>query len=71
MIDKLQKEQLIKDFTFMRGFEVSAKDFYLKVANDESVENEEIKATFKNIAKDEDKHVKIMDKIIHLIETAL
>ncbi len=53
----------------MKDFEVSARDFYLKVASDSDIKSEEIKAEFKDIANDEQKHAAIVDKIIKLIDS--
>lgn len=63
------KKKLIKEFQLMKDFEVSARDFYLKVASDSDIKSEEIKAEFKDIANDEQKHAAIVDKIIKLIDS--
>ena len=70
-MEKQTREKLIKEFMLMRDFEVSARDYYLKIASESSVKNEELKKEFKNIAADEQKHIAIVDKIIDLIETSL
>lgn len=68
MLDELVKTKLIKEFSLMKDFELSARDFYLKVASDPGVTNEEAKAEFRSIAKDEQKHAAIVDNIIKLIQ---
>jgi len=69
MIVQPTKDKLIKDFRLMKGFEESARDFYLKVCADPSVEKEQVKQIFKDVAKDEEQHVKIVQEIIALIES--
>ena len=69
MIVQRAKDKLINDFKMMKEFEESARDFYLKVCADPSVEKEQVKQIFKDVAKDEEQHVKIVQAIIALIES--
>ena len=66
-----EKETFIKWFGQMKEIESSAGDFYLQVASDARVENEEIKKTFREIAADEQTHAEIVQKIINLINNNL
>ena len=71
MLEELTKKKLITEFLMMKDFETSARDFYLKVASDPTVKNEEVKREFRDIAGDEKKHAAIVDKIIELIQKSL
>lgn len=71
MIEKRTKEKLIKEFRLMQNFEISARDLYLKIAADPLVQNKEVRDEFRNIARDEHKHIKIVETIIELIEKSL
>ena len=69
MIVQPSKDKLIRDFKLMKEFEESARDFYFEVCADPSVEKEQVKRIFKDVATDEEQHVKIVQEIIALIES--
>jgi rubrerythrin len=55
----------------MRLIEESARDFYRQIVIDPRVESAEIKSMFARIADDEQRHIEIVDRIVHLIRTSL
>ena len=71
MIDRDAKEKLIKEFMMMQELEASKTDFYLKAASDHIVCGGEIGAEFEHIAKQEETHIRIVGKIIALINENL
>ena len=70
MINNKDKKKLIYDFNLMKGFEQSARDFYTKIYTDAAVENQQIKDAFKRLAKDENQHAEIVQKIIDIINNS-
>ena len=69
-IKQQDKDKLIGDFEMMKSFEVSASDLYIKISSDPGVEDERIKNTFKIIAKDEQKHAELVQKIINIVNAS-
>lgn len=55
----------------MKSFEASARDLYIKISSELRVEDENIKDTFKIIAKDEQQHIEFVQKIIDIINVSL
>ncbi|NIP25070.1 MAG: hypothetical protein GWN67_14870 [Phycisphaerae bacterium] len=70
-ITQQDKDKIIGEFETMKSFEESARDLYLKISSEPSVENQRIKNTFAVIAKDEQRHAEIVQKIINIISNAL
>jgi rubrerythrin len=64
------KNKLIREFQLMAETELSARDFYLKLCKDPSLEKEE-KKILNDIANDEQEHIKIVQEIISLINSNL
>ena len=71
MTKQLNKKKLINDFQLMQEFERSARDQYLKMSEDPFVQQAGIQEEFKLISQEEDKHIKIVETIIELIEKRL
>ena len=69
-IKQQDKDKLIGDFEMMKSFETSASDLYIKISSDPGVEDERIKNTFKIIAKDEQKHAELVQKIINIVNAS-
>lgn len=69
-IKQQDKDKLIGDFEMMKSFEASARDLYFKISSDPGVEDERIKNTFKIIAKDEQKHTELVQKIINIVNAS-
>lgn len=68
----LLKEKLIREFKLMKEFEKWAGDFYRQIASNPKLEDkEEVKRVFENTAKDENRHVFIIQKIINIISNNL
>lgn len=65
------KDQILSEFDTMRTIEESARDFYRQIVVDPRVDSPEIKQVFARIAEDEQRHIEIVDRILHCIRTAL
>lgn len=65
------KQQILSEFTTMRSIEESARDFYRQIVVDPKVDSPEIKQVFTRIAEDEQRHIEIVDRILHLIRTSV
>ncbi len=55
----------------MRLIEESARDFYRQIVIDPRVESPEVKSIFAQIADEEQRHIEIVDRIMHCIRTSL
>jgi rubrerythrin len=64
-------DQILSEFDTMRSIEESARDFYRQIVIDPRVDSPEVKQIFAHIAEDEQRHIEIVDRIVHLIRTSL
>lgn len=64
------KEKILSEFEMMRGFELTAKELYLKIAASDEADLE-VKNIFTKMAKDEQRHSEIVQKIINIASNAL
>ena len=71
MTKPLNKKRLIADFRLMQDFERSARDLYLKISKDPFVQQAGIHNQFKFISQDEDRHIRVVETIIELIDKKL
>jgi rubrerythrin len=69
-INKYNKEKIIGEFEMMKEMELSAKDFYTKIAGLPDIERQ-LKITFTTIAQDEQRHADIVQKIINIVTNTL
>ena len=65
------KNQILSEFDMMRSIEESARDFYREIVIDPRVESPEVKQMFARIADEEQRHIEIVDRIMHCIRTSL
>jgi rubrerythrin len=65
------KDQILSEFDTMRSIEESARDFYRHIVVDPRVDSAEVKSMFARIADDEQRHIEIVDRIMHVIRTSL
>ena len=70
-INQQDKDRIIGDFETMKSFEESARDLYIKISSESSIEDQNIKDVFGKIAQDEQRHAEIVQKIINIISTSL
>jgi rubrerythrin len=70
-IKQQDKEKIIGEFETMKAIEASARDLYIRISSDPRVEDESIKNTFKIIAKEEEQHVELVQKIIDIVNISL
>ncbi len=71
MTKNQDKKKIIRDLEVMKGYELSAKDFYTRVCSDPNVEEQQVKEAFKDIAEDEQRHAEAVQEIIDLVKNAL
>jgi rubrerythrin len=71
MTQNQDKKKIIRDLEVMKGYELSAKDFYTRVYSDPNVEEQQVKEAFKSIAEDEQRHAEAVQEIIDLVNNAL
>ena len=69
-IKQQDKDKIISEFEMMKSFEESARDLYVRISADPGVEDERIKNTFRIIAKDEQKHAELVQKIIDIVNAS-
>jgi rubrerythrin len=70
-IKQQDKDKIIGEFETMKAIEASARDLYIRISSDPRVEDESIKDTFKKIAKEEQQHVELVQKIIDIVNISL
>jgi rubrerythrin len=66
-----KKRELLEEFAEMRALEASAQVFYANVGADQAVDIGEVRAIFKGISEDEQRHVELVDRIIKIIKNNL
>ena len=71
MTQNQDKKKIIRELEVMKGYELSAKDFYTRVYSDPNVEEQQVKEAFKSIAEDEQRHAEVVQEIIDLVNNAL
>jgi rubrerythrin len=65
------KLEIISEMKMMKDFELTARDLYVKVANSPDVQQRQIRDTFANMAREEQEHADIVQKIINIIKNTL
>ena len=65
------KQALINDFDTMRSFEADARDFYRRAAQDPLVTDPSMRQHLEEIAEDEQRHVEVVDRIMHIIRNCI
>ena len=70
-MDNATKQKLIGEFETMKMIEQDAHDFYAKVSQDPSVKDESVRNCFGSIARDEQHHVELVDRIINILKNCL
>jgi rubrerythrin len=65
------REKIISEFEMMKGFELTARDLYVKIASSPDVKEQNIKDIFAKIAEDEQRHAELVQKIINIAMNAL
>ena len=67
-MDKAIKHKMISEFETMKSIEQEAHDFYLRAAKDPIVTEPAISQKLAEVAADEANHVRIVDRIINIIQ---
>jgi rubrerythrin len=70
-ISQQVKDKIIADFETMKSFEESTRDVYLMISSEPSLEDQNIKDVFGEIADDEQRHAEIVQKIINIVSVSL
>jgi len=65
------KKRIINDFETMKSFEESAHNTYAKIASDPRLLEQYHMDILNHIARDEQKHTKILQQMIELIKNEL
>lgn len=61
------KKKIVQEFELMKGFELSARDFYSRISSDLQLGDEQLRETFKNMSEAEQRHSEIVQEIIDLV----
>ena len=69
-IKQQDKDKIISEFETMKSFEVSARDLYVRISSEPSIEDQNIKDVFGRIAKDEQRHADLVQKIINIVNAS-
>jgi hypothetical protein len=64
------KKRILKELKLMEGFELSAKEFYIRISSDTQLGDERLREEFKLMAETERRHAKIVQEIIELLNNA-
>ncbi|MHC4111869.1 MAG: hypothetical protein ACYSUY_12400 [Planctomycetota bacterium] len=70
-IKQQDKDKIISEFESMKSFEESTRDLYLRISSAPSIEDRNIKDVFGKIAKDEQRHAELVQKIIDIVNASL
>lgn len=65
------KESLIRSFEAMREIEISGRDYYSKLKDDSDCQKAGFDNRFEEIARDEENHSQIIEKVINIIKNNL
>jgi len=68
MMDKAIKHKMISEFETMKSIEQEAHDFYLMAAQDPIITDPAIADKLTEVAADELRHVRIVNRIINIIQ---
>lgn len=64
------KKKIIRELELMEGFELSARDFYIRISSDPQLGDELLRESFKNMAEAEQRHAEIVQEIINLVKNS-
>lgn len=62
------KNKIIREFELMEAFELSARDFYIRISSEPQLGAPPLREAFSNMAKAEQRHAEIVREIIGLVE---
>jgi rubrerythrin len=65
------KNDIIREFETMKGFELSARDLYTQIAASPDITEAKIKTAFNSLATDEQRHADLVQEIINIVTNAL
>jgi hypothetical protein len=64
------KRKIVRELELMEGFELSARDFYIRISSDPQLGDEQLREAFKNMAEAEQRHAEIVQEIINLVNNS-
>lgn len=64
------KKKIIRELELMEGFELSARDFYIRISSDTQLGDERLREAFRNMAEAEQRHAEIVQEIISLVNNS-
>jgi len=65
------KDNIIREFETMKGFELTARDLYTRIAADPGLGQQKVKTAFESLAADEQRHADLVQDIINIVTNAL
>jgi len=63
------KKRILRELKLMEGFELSARDFYIRISLDPHLGDEKLREEFKKMAEAERHHAEIVQEIIGLVNS--
>jgi rubrerythrin len=64
------KRRIIREFELMEGFELSARDFYVRISSDPQLGDRQLREAFRNMSEAEQRHSEVVREIIDLLNNA-
>ena len=64
------KKKIIRELEVMKGFELSARDFYIRISSDPQLGDPHLREAFSEMAEAEQRHSEIVQEIIDLLNNA-
>lgn len=64
------KTKVLRELELMRGFELSARDFYRRISLDPHFKDQNVKDVFQDLAESEQRHADIIQEIVGLVNDA-
>ena len=70
-MDRATKHKIIGEFETMRLIEQDAHELYLKASMDPSVTDPKVRTCFQRIARDEKRHMELVERIMNIVRNCL
>jgi rubrerythrin len=71
MMDSAIKHKILGEFETMRLIEQDAHKLYLKASTDPNVTDPKVRTCFQRIARDEEHHVELVERIMNIVRNCL
>ena len=70
-MDNITKQKVLSEFETMKLLEQNAHEFYTKALENPGLTDQNTRNCFQKIAKDEEHHVELVDRIINITTNCL